>query len=175
MARIEMTEEQFQAAIAAAARAGAEAVLSTQAAAPAAPVASPAPQASTSPISVEEFPGQYASILKAMRERPAPPEPEPVMCVSPITGSTFRARLRLDGRVLELLDYAYPEGIDKHEGDGGRVPNGSPIYNANGKFDSHYLQWRWSEFWYADLRAWVGKKLPSGMVATAPVAEIAAE
>lgn len=171
MGDMRMSEEQFQAAIAAAARAGAEAALSTQAAQP---VAAPT-HAAPSPISVEEFPGQYASILKAMRERPAPPEPEPVMCVSPITGSTFRARLRLDGRVLELLDYAYPEGIDKHEGDGGRVPNGSPIYNANGKFDSHYLQWRWSEFWYADLRAWVGKRLPSGMVVTAPVAEVAAE
>lgn len=172
MARIEMTEEQFQAAIAAAARAGAEAVLSTQAAAPA---AAPAPHASTSPISVEEFPGQYASILKAMRSRPAEAEPEPVTCVSPITGSSFRARIRADGRVLELLEYAYPDGIDKHESDGGRVPNGSPIYNANGKFEAHYLQWRWSEFWYADLRAWVGKKLPSGMIVTVPVAEVAAE
>lgn len=157
MARLEMTEEQFQAALAAAAKGAAEAaVAQMRAAAPDAP-----PQ--TGPISVEEFPGQYASVLKKMRERPSEPQPEPVACISPITGSSFRARCRPDGRVLELLDYKEPEGIDKHVSEGGLVPDGAPIKDQNGRLDADYKQWRWTEFWFADLKAWIGKKMPAGM------------
>jgi len=181
MARLEMSEEQFNAAIAAAATSAAQAavaaVLAQQAATPAAVAA---PVQNRGPMNIEDFPGQYATIMREARQRVAVGDPEPVPCRGEM-GATFIAQINKDGVVVALLDYKEPEASRIHENAGGHVPNGSPIYeDAGGRqvLTVHYKQWRYETYWLADLRYFVGKPIAQRkhlIIKPEPIAEVAAE
>jgi len=153
--RIEMTAEQFNAAITAAATAAAAAALAQVGASQA-----PAPPPNRGPQHIEDFPGQYASVMREARNRKVTDDPEPVPCRGEM-GATFRAQVNKQGVVVALLDYREPPESMKHEDEGGHVPNGSPIYEDEGakRLAVHFKQWRYETYWQADLRMFVGKKL----------------
>ncbi len=159
MADIRMSEEQFNAAITAAARAGAEAAIAAQPAPVAlAPIAA-APN--RGPMNIEDFPGQYASIMREARQRKAVDDPDPIPCRGEM-GATFTAQINKAGVVVALLDYKEPAASLIHENAGGHVPNGSPIYeDAGGRqvLTVHYKQWRYETYWLADLRYFVSKPI----------------
>lgn len=172
MADVRMSEEQFQAAIASAAQAAVAAVLATQAAQPA-PIAAPAGR--TSPFMVEEYAGQFGEMQKAAQRRIVTDDPEPPYCRSE-TGATFRAQIDKKGKIVTLLDYREPPESLKHEGEGGHVPNGLPIYeNSSGgrSLSTSYKQWRYETYALADTRYFVGKNIAQRkhhIVTTAPAA-----
>jgi hypothetical protein len=100
-----------------------------------------------------------------------------IVCKSVETGATFEAHVLSSrdekrfphGRVVALRNYRHPEGTQTYRQHGGRVPDGLQILRngssppAEGqvlrKEDAtpQYLQWRWSEFWQADLRRHINK------------------
>lgn len=67
-----------------------------------------------------------------------------------------------NGRVVRLEGYKHPDGIDRHQMQGGLVPDGHPIYNQGGGMGSEaeraasmnplYKQWRFEHFYQADLK-----------------------
>jgi hypothetical protein len=92
------------------------------------------------------------------------------------TGATFdqhvvESREFFEGRVTELRNYKLPDGIYKHQANGGSCPDGKQIYingqsppvlapgevPAQGSLTEDFLIWRWREFYQIDLRAIVGK------------------
>jgi hypothetical protein len=81
------------------------------------------------------------------------------------TGATFMFRVVesrgfKEGRIVELVDYKYPEGVDKHVQDGGIVPDGMMMTRAdNGKELPLFRQWRYDNFWKSDLNEFIGKPL----------------
>jgi hypothetical protein len=89
-----------------------------------------------------------------------------VLCKSPHTGATFVAevspsRSYPQGRIIRISDYQWPDGHDRHQNEGGLVPDGMQIFRKDtGQPYADYKQWKWSEFFQVDLRAWVGKPLP---------------
>lgn len=153
MARFELTEEQFHAAIAAAAKSGAEAAL-----AGVAERSGPAAVGRWDDLSPNE---QFLEQMKERRGARLPPIPTETIkgLVSDFTGSTFSAEVQ-HGIVVTLGDYAYPTGFDSHQEEGGIVPNRMTILDTNGQPSPEYRQWRWENFYQADLRSYVGKALP---------------
>lgn len=153
--RIEMTAEQFNAAITAAATAAVTAALAQVGTATTVP-----PPQNRGPQHIEDFPGQYASVMREARNRRVTDDPEPVACRGEM-GATFRAQVNKAGVVVALLDYREPIESMRHEDEGGHVPNGSPIYEDEGakRLAVHFKQWRYETYWQADLRMFVGKKL----------------
>lgn len=107
---------------------------------------------------------QFAQLQKMASERPFPPDVPWGRVLSP-TGATFVPRVipskaHPKGRVVELLEYTYPEGVDRHQSDGGLVPDGHPILVTNkaGQMQSaDYKQWRYLTFWRQDLTTYVSK------------------
>jgi hypothetical protein len=152
--RIEMSAEQFSAAITTAATAAVAAALAQIQGTHAAPPPNRGPQ------HIEDFPGQYASVMREARNRKVTDDPEPVACRGEM-GATFRAQINKAGIVVALLDYREPPESMKHEDDGGHVPNGSPIYEDEGakRLAVHFKQWRYETYWQTDLRMFVGKKI----------------
>lgn len=69
-----------------------------------------------------------------------------------------------EGRVERLDEYTYPEGCDRHEGEGGRVPDGMDIKHPNtGQLQPAYKQWCYETFLLTDLRRFVkDDKTPNG-------------
>jgi hypothetical protein len=173
MADIRMSEEQFAAAIKAAAEAAVSAVLAGQ-------PAPSAPLPNRGPMNIEEFPGQYASIMREARQRVAVGDPDPVPCRGEM-GATFLAQIDKRGIIVALLEYKEPPQSQIYENAGGHVPNGSSIYeDAGGRqvLSVHYKQWRYETYWLADLRYFVGKPIAQRKHLTikpAPVDEAAAE
>ncbi len=103
------------------------------------------------------------------RDRPPPPE-FLVPCKSPLTGATFTARCVVsrtypEGSVVEMLDYAYPDGIEVPKARGGLYPypedsmyedpaKGHPPGTKSGKFNV----WLHANFYQSDARS----MLPGG-------------
>jgi len=99
------------------------------------------------------------------KDRPLPPE-YLIQCKSPLTGSTFTARLQASrrhpgGRVIELLDYVRPEGWDRHKRDGGLVNDDTVMWSQfqPGKPDPQYANWVRKTFWQRDAEALIGHPL----------------
>jgi hypothetical protein len=126
---------------------------------------------------------QIQERLRQMRgqDRPPPPE-ELVPCRSPITGATFKARCVMSkafpaGRIVEILDYTHPEGIDVPRADGGLCDMPIEkmfIQREDGEFTRDftkpYLYWRYQSYWAKDWNEISGQ--PASFLAQwrAPVA-----
>jgi hypothetical protein len=106
---------------------------------------------------------QIAERLDALRGKNRPPPLESLVeCRSPITGSTFKARCVQsktypDGRIVEILDYTFPDGIDVPKDDGGLcdMPREKMfVQREDGEFTHDltkpYLYWRYQNFWAKD-------------------------
>jgi hypothetical protein len=122
------------------------------------------PPAPPEPPSLDE---RHEQFVKAQQEdRPIHKEFAWGRVVSDETGASFVPRVVQSrgypkGRVVELLDYQYPAGIDRHVNEGGLVPLGLPIANKSSTGDlaytPQYKQWRYTDYWQSDLRRYVGR------------------
>ena len=149
-----MTEEQFQNAIATAATSAAKAAVEAAMSA----LTGNAPQKKFEDASPND---QFAAMMHARKQGDQPPIPVTLEeCKSPDTGATFKAEIQR-GIVFTLVDYAYPEGIEVHQSDGGIVPDRLPVKDPDGRYNPAYKQWRWTEFLQRDMRSFVGRPLPA--------------
>lgn len=108
------------------------------------------------------------------------------------TGATFDAEvhyppLRKEGKIVGrdptkglvkvLLNYQWPDGIDRHVRDGGVVPDGMEMKEVSGLWIGQetdaYRQWKWDEFMKADNKRYVGKPLPGHIRRVQPTAPVA--
>lgn len=157
MAKFEITEEQFAAALTAASKGGAESALEAVGYRGA-----PSPGVAQSPNEM------FAAQMKAARVSTEPPlqidRVEGVL--SNVTGSRFTA-VKVHGVVAQLEGYTYPDGIEKDEADGGLAPNRLGVRNKDGQLSPQFKQWRWENFYQLDLRTFVGKVLPAHVVKAA--------
>jgi hypothetical protein len=65
-----------------------------------------------------------------------------------------------DGRIVDLLEYTYPEGFDVYQHAGGLVPDGLQMTRPdNGHKLPKYNQWLYDTFWKRDLNAYVGRPM----------------
>lgn len=79
------------------------------------------------------------------------------LCVSPLTGCTFKCKLMASrtsaqGRVIDLEEYTYPEGVDVPQSQGGKMPDG----HLKAPPEKH-AHWKYWEFMRRDLGEFVGK------------------
>jgi hypothetical protein len=134
---VTMTEEQFQALITA---------------------VRPAPPPPA--LSEEE---QFHALERLASERPTLKE-IPQQRVRSRTGATFIPRVVCSrpfpkGRVVELLEYTHPEGLDRRIEEGGLVPDGllpgKEGQSARGN-PIQFKQWKYTNFWKRDLETYVG-------------------
>ena len=95
---------------------------------------------------------------KAARELP-PVDVTVIPDVRSQTGATMDLHVA-HGIVCQIPNYRYPEGIEAHQDDGGIVPNGMPIRDGNGALTTVYKDWKYDEFWKADLNTFVGRPVP---------------
>jgi hypothetical protein len=131
---------------------------------------------------MSQIQSMVASLVDALKARPErmsideelkrfdvtrpPGRPQEVIeCVSEISGSKFTAvvcasRTFPNGRVVKLENYRYATGSDTNEREGGLVPNGITVKNKSGTPTTEWHQWRWENFWKADLCHYVGNELP---------------
>lgn len=110
---------------------------------------------------------RFQKEMDAMRGKNVPPPKEDLLpCQSPLTGSTFNARVVYSkpypkGRIVELPGYKEPPEASISEQDGGRVPRGMPILNEDGKPNVKYQQWKYATYWKRDLSEIVGQPMQS--------------
>lgn len=109
MAELKMSEEQFTSAIKAAAEAGAKAAMANM----------PAPSMSPSRDAEAGIIRDPEELLKTIRNRKAPIPNRYVPCRTH-QGSTFIAEIAYSrtfpsGRVLDILDYRFPDGAERSE------------------------------------------------------------
>lgn len=149
MAKLDMTDEQFQAALSAAASGGASAALA----------ALGIKASESTPQTPNEM---FAAQLKNQRQSSDPPIKVQMTpdCVSQLTGAKFTAHSS-HGTIFAIPDYVYPPGIETHTPEGGLVPDRMAIKDTHGQYTAEYKQWRWESFWQIDLKAYVGKPLPA--------------
>lgn len=102
-------------------------------------------------ISADELQQRIVAEIRG-KDRPLPPSEILKGCRSELTGGVFDAWIE-NGLVKELRNYVHAPGYDKHEAEGGRVPNGMPI-DPEDKFG--YAKWL-SDEWRRDLAMFVGK------------------
>lgn len=144
--KIVLTEEQFQAAIAAAIHAA-------------------TPQ--------KEAPESVGATISRIIEQVRPPgDPGTIVpCQSPnrpnaeMPGSTFDARI-VRNTIVELLNYRAPECADAHISNGGCAP--MPKFNGL-LLNKDWQSWHYQNFWRADLRDYVGK--PASVLEGRPIAK----
>lgn len=110
------------------------------------------------------------------KDRP-PPREFLVPCRSPLTGASFNARCVAsrtypEGSVVEMLDYAYPVGIDVPKAQGGLYPypedtmHADPAFgNPPGTKSAKYKVWLYDSFYRTDART----MLPGGEELRVPV------
>ena len=139
-------------------------------------VAAVRPPAPPPPLSEEE---QFHALQRMASERPLPKE-FPWGRIKSHTGATFTPRVVASrkfpkGRVVELQDYAHPDGTDRYQvpedqpgqDTGGLVPIGKTIGTLQWK------QWKYETFWKADLAYWIGRD--AAMLPPGERASVAAE
>lgn len=94
------------------------------------------------------------------------PEVPLIPCKSPGTGATFNADVQRE-TVIRLVDYAYPPEAETHQDQGGAVPNGLDVKDVNGQYTIQYKQWRYENYWKADLALYVGKRFNKSIAVAA--------
>jgi hypothetical protein len=166
-----MTSEQFDAAIKAAAEAGAKvAVEAMRASGPAAPTGRVRDAQDVAGMTDETFAAMVAD--RRGHDRPAIPEERVENCES-TSGARFTAVIS-HGKVKVLENYEHPAGAEIHQAEGGIVPDGFPIRDTHGKLEPKFKQWKWEAFWQADINTFIGKPLPAHFCAYAASAKTAA-
>lgn len=75
-------------------------------------------------------------------------------CLSPATGSKFDARIVRsrefpDGLVVDLLNYAYPEDLEK------RYTPQDAVKFKDGRYTPEFKQWRYKNFYFEDMSTYV--------------------
>jgi hypothetical protein len=97
---------------------------------------------------------------KAILAVPSPQKWRTIRGKSAETGSTFdmivlESKTHKTGRVVRLETYAYPPGIEVAQAHGGLLPDGMRMRNplTNDGLDPLYKQWRYQNFWRADLNS----------------------
>ena len=126
---------------------------------------------------------QIEERLRVMRGQNRPPPPEELIdCRSPITGATFKARCVMSraypaGRVVEVVDYVHPEGVDVPRDEGGLcdMPREKMfIQREDGEFTRDvtkpYLYWRYQHYWAKDWNELSGQPVSFLAQWRAPVA-----
>jgi hypothetical protein len=126
-------------------------------------------------------------LLRQIRSRKAIRPNQYIPCKSPITGATFVAVVAYSrtfpaGRVLDLRDYTFPDGVDRHEPSpleiernngvmpegGGKVPTGMLMKHPDGTETVAYKQWKYETFSLADRRLYAsGAKFQNALRAGA--------
>lgn len=136
------------------------------------------------PKSPLEMSGLSPEAQRALSDKPTPKKYRSVPGRSSQSGATFDMNVvesasSKNGRVTELRNYKFPLGMYTYQRDGGKVPDGFPIFNNNAQpqyaqlekagiqvpsdqLSVKYKQWRWTEFWQSDIRYYVGKHLVLG-------------
>jgi hypothetical protein len=118
-------------------------------------------QAPPPPEATEEE--KFKAIEKMAAERPLFPEFKHGR-VKSRTGATFvprivASRTHPKGRVVDLLEYQYPDGVDVPQDMGGLAPTGMAIsHTGEGgfRYTTRYKQWRYETFYRKDLTDYVG-------------------
>lgn len=124
-----------------------------------------------------EMAGLTPEHIQQITQAPAPQKYRDVPWKSEETGATARAhvvesRKFPNGRVVYLTDYRHPKEAYVYDSQGGKVPDGFPMWAGNyptnlpegeepaqGTFNIGYLQWRWTNFYQADIRRYVGREI----------------
>jgi hypothetical protein len=121
--------------------------------------------------------GFTAEQVNQLTKPPAPQRYRDIPWRSEETGATaiahvIESKKFANGRVVYLSDYKHPQEAYIHESEGGRVPDGfhmwaggHPVELPQGKepapgvFNPGFLQWRWLNFYQADLRRYIGREI----------------
>jgi hypothetical protein len=121
--------------------------------------------------------------IEELEAKPVPLRWRRVACKSEETGATFtvhvvESREHPSGIMKSMENYLHPQGAFTFVSNGGVVPDGFQILKVGmappepsrdgntipkQDFESHYLFWRWTEFWQKDLRRMSGKPLPRSL------------
>ncbi len=88
------------------------------------------------------------------------------------TAHVVEGKTLKNGRITQLIGYAQPSEAYLHQNEGGHVPDGFPIWKDGsartitegkepeiGDLDPAFKQWRWEQYYQADLRRCIGKEL----------------
>ena len=88
------------------------------------------------------------------------------------TAHVVEGKTLKNGRITQLIGYAHPSEAYLHQNEGGHVPDGFPIWKDGsartitegkepeiGDLDPAFKQWRWEQYYQADLRRCIGKEL----------------
>lgn len=98
---------------------------------------------------------QFQSMSDARRGRDNPPLPTSIVeGIVSTTGAKFDVKIDHNNRVVDLLNYTWPDGVHTPASAGGISPDGYPVGSVNHK------HWLWTDFRQADINAFVGKQLP---------------
>jgi hypothetical protein len=124
-----------------------------------------------------EMAGFTPERVKELTQLPAPQKYRDIPWKSEETGATaiahvIESRKFPNGRVVQLINYTHPKEAYVYEEQGGKVPQGFPMWAGNhptnlpegeepaqGTFNNHFLQWRWVTFFQADIRRYVGREI----------------
>ncbi len=99
---------------------------------------------------------QFQAMSDARRGRDNPPLTTTIVeGIVSATGGKFDVKIDHRNRVVDLLNYTWPEGHDKPVAAGGLVPDGYKIG------ETLHKHWMWTDFRQADINAFVGKPLPA--------------
>lgn len=102
---------------------------------------------------------QFQSMADARRGRDNPPLATKVIeGIESQTGAKFDAKIDHHDKVVDLLHYTLPDGVDLSVDAGGLAPAGYPIGSVNHK------HWKWTSFLQADINLFVGKPLPKHFI-----------
>jgi hypothetical protein len=88
-------------------------------------------------------------------------------CVSPLTGAAFRAKIQTSrtskqGRVIDLVDYTYPDKIDVPQSQGGLMPDA----HISAPPEKH-AHWKYWEYLRRDMNEFASGKLFTGYITKA--------
>jgi hypothetical protein len=102
----------------------------------------------------------FDKAMKLVRGQDRPSDPITYEeCVSPLTGSSFRAKIQTSrtskqGRVIDLVDYTWPEKIDVPVSQGGMMPD----THLSAPAETHQ-HWKYWEFMRRDMNEFASGKL----------------
>jgi hypothetical protein len=112
----------------------------------------------------------FAQTMRKVRGQDQPPTPiRHEECESPLTGARFRAKIMASrssplGRVIDLEDYTWPDGVTVPQSQGGRMPDEfvsaieAPDHPAGAAVKAKYDHWKYWEFIRVDMNEFASGK-----------------